>query len=275
MDSSANLDTLQNVFRSRYLQTLQEFQTPGTHLKDVLPPLARQAVAALRILYQQGFQSLPLAPRLVNYLDSPVVDLLCRYGFTTTLSYELARHGYLEALQWARQQGCPWDEDTCAYAARGGHLEVLQWARQQGCPWDKWTCADAAQGGHLEVLQWARQQGCRWDVWTCTNAAKGGHLEVLQWARQQGCPWDEETCSHAARGGHLEVLQWAHQQGCPWDESTCIFAAERGHLEVLQWARQQGCPEYPSLSPRRRDPDPLGQISVAGGLSLFANAPTP
>ena len=44
--------------------------------------------------------------------------------------------------------------DTCARAAEGGHLEVLQWARQNGCPWDADTCAGAAQFGHLEVLQW-------------------------------------------------------------------------------------------------------------------------
>ena len=26
-------------------------------------------------------------------------------------------------LKWARENDCPWDEGTCAYAARGGHLE--------------------------------------------------------------------------------------------------------------------------------------------------------
>ena len=26
-------------------------------------------------------------------------------------------------------------------AAKGGHLEVLKWARANGCPWDEWTCA--------------------------------------------------------------------------------------------------------------------------------------
>jgi hypothetical protein len=35
-------------------------------------------------------------------------------------------------LQWARANGCPWDEFTCAYAAEGGHLEMLQWARANG-----------------------------------------------------------------------------------------------------------------------------------------------
>ena len=40
-------------------------------------------------------------------------------------------------LQWARANGCEWDEVTCYYAAKGGHLEVLQWARANGCPWHK------------------------------------------------------------------------------------------------------------------------------------------
>ena len=42
----------------------------------------------------------------------------------------------------------------------GGHLEVLQWARANGCPWNEWTCFQAAQCGHLDVLQWALANGC-------------------------------------------------------------------------------------------------------------------
>ena len=53
-------------------------------------------------------------------------------------------NGHLAVLQWARAQGCPWDESACAMAAGNGHLAVLQWARAQGCPWDEQTCAMAA-----------------------------------------------------------------------------------------------------------------------------------
>jgi hypothetical protein len=42
----------------------------------------------------------------------------------------------------------------------GGHSELLQWARENGCPWDAETCARAAEGGHLELLRWARENGC-------------------------------------------------------------------------------------------------------------------
>ena len=97
-------------------------------------------------------------------------------------------------------------KSTCMYAAREGNLEVLQWARRNGCPWDEQTCAAAAKGGHLELLQWAHQNGCPWNEGTCTEAAEEGHLELLQWARQNGCPWDEKTCHYAALGGHLEGL---------------------------------------------------------------------
>jgi hypothetical protein len=40
--------------------------------------------------------------------------------------YHIARHGPLEVLQWAREHGCEWDEDTCMMAARGGQLDVQQ-----------------------------------------------------------------------------------------------------------------------------------------------------
>jgi hypothetical protein len=63
-------------------------------------------------------------------------------------------------LRWARENGCPWDERTCATAAAGGQLEVLQWARENGCPWDEMTCAAAAAGQYLEVLQWALENSC-------------------------------------------------------------------------------------------------------------------
>ena len=154
----------------------------------------------------------------------------------------LACVGALDALQWARANGCAWDARVCAGAAWKGHLPVLQWARANGCRWTPETCTGAAWKGHLEILKWARANGCPWNANACTVAAEEGHLEVLQWARANGCEWDEKTCAHAAEEGHLEVLQWARANGCVWDATTCLRAAMGGHLKVLQWARAQGCP---------------------------------
>ena len=54
---------------------------------------------------------------------------------------------------------------TCMHAAMGGRLHVLQWAREQGCPWDSNTCTCAAMHGHLEVLQWVREHDATGEVW--------------------------------------------------------------------------------------------------------------
>src|SRR6202166_70152 len=47
-------------------------------------------------------------------------------------------------LKWARENGCPWDALTCAYAAHNGHFEILKWVREKGCPWNTYTCEYAA-----------------------------------------------------------------------------------------------------------------------------------
>jgi len=146
-------------------------------------------------------------------------------------------------LAWAKANGCPWVERTCALAALDGHLEVLRWAREHGCPWDNRTCYAAAACGHLEVLRWARERGCPWHSLTCDKAFLGGHLVVLKWALSHGCRWDEDgsTCRDAAATGDLHRLQCAREYDCPWDGSTCALAAANGHLLLLRWAREHGC----------------------------------
>ena len=54
---------------------------------------------------------------------------------------------------------------------------MLKWARENGCPWNEWTCTYAAKGGHLEVLEWARENGCLWDEEMCTIAALEGYVQ--------------------------------------------------------------------------------------------------
>jgi hypothetical protein len=156
--------------------------------------------------------------------------------------------GKLEVLQWLRGQNppCPWGAPytLTRRAAKHGHLAILQWALENGCPWNERTCEAAAMGGQLHVLQWLRSQSppCPWGERTCESAAFGGHLALLQWARANGCPWGGWTCAFAAKGGHLDVLKWLRDNGCPWDQMTCTWADWEGHLDVLQWARENGCP---------------------------------
>ncbi len=149
--------------------------------------------------------------RVLEWVDANIAKLPSR--LQGELCEMAASKGALATLQWARNNGCDWGNNTCTRAAENGHLEVLQWARKNDCPWNAWTCACAAEGGHLKVLQWARDNGCNWDITTCTWAAESGHLEVLQWARKNGCPWNKYACWRSAKEyNHATVEAWIEEQ---------------------------------------------------------------
>jgi hypothetical protein len=95
-------------------------------------------------------------------------------------------HSHLECLKYLHENGSPWDECTCEYAARNGsdakqaclalcerellerssnnpihsHLECLKYAHEHGCLWNKNTYQRAAKNRHLECLYYARENGC-------------------------------------------------------------------------------------------------------------------
>ena len=62
-------------------------------------------------------------------------------------------------LKYAHENGCPWDELTCEWAASNGHLDVLKYAHENGCPWDGVTWVTAAES----VREWLRDNGCPQD----------------------------------------------------------------------------------------------------------------
>ena len=62
------------------------------------------------------------------------------------LSQLAARRGKIESLRCLYANRCPLGFAVCWFAAREGHLEVLQWARQNGCQWDEDACR-VARGG--------------------------------------------------------------------------------------------------------------------------------
>ena len=80
---------------------------------------------------------MPVPDISLKGMPASIIAELSRSGIVpapTLTCAEAAAKGLLGALQWARAQGCPWDERTCARAAKNGHLEVLQWLRANGCP---------------------------------------------------------------------------------------------------------------------------------------------
>ena len=46
----------------------------------------------------------------------------------------------MPALQYLHENGCPWDSDTCMYAATFEHWDCLQYAVDNKCPgWERYA----------------------------------------------------------------------------------------------------------------------------------------
>ena len=155
----------------------------------------------------------------------------------------------IDCLKYAHENGCPWNEEICMFAALHNYLDCLRYAHENGCPWNEQVCAYAALHNSLDCLRYAHENGCPWDSKTCyysvCNGNNGniGSLDCLKYACDNGCPLDcLRICATAAGNGYLECLKYAHKSGCPWDIMTICFAIEYKHYECLKYAHLNGCP---------------------------------
>ena len=55
-------------------------------------------------------------------------------------SYIAAKHGHLEYLKYAHENGCSWNDKTYLNASFNRHLECLKYAHENACPWDEMIC---------------------------------------------------------------------------------------------------------------------------------------
>jgi hypothetical protein len=145
----------------------------------------------------------------------------------------------LPVMRFILEMGCDFSyylaDFATAAAAKRGNLPVLKWLRENGCPWDEKTCANAASSGALHCLQWAVANGCPWDSRTCVEAAKAGHVHVLRWAAAKGAPVDEREIELAALS-HPEIrpwLAWRRKKAASFRRARRVMQDRMGYAPVL------------------------------------------
>ena len=72
-----------------------------------------------------------------------------------------AMRGSVRLLKWTRENNRDLEYvDVLIYAALHGQLPVLQYLHENGCPWDELTCQYAALYKHWDCLQYAVDNKC-------------------------------------------------------------------------------------------------------------------
>lgn len=226
---------------------------------------------------------------IFSMLDTPskwCIRHSCKYYYETFVTKplttgDIAKCGYINILEFAREFGCSWDEDLSYIALSNGHKDLFVWAEEHGykdydsdficraaveygsfelLKWlamergfkcNKYVFHKAALLGNIEILKWAKWYECNWTSYTCAFAAQGGQLETLEWLIENGCPVDKHTLYYAADGGQIEILVYMKEMNyaIEFDEVISVRAAENGQLEVLKWLKENNypCDQYASI----------------------------
>lgn len=82
-------------------------------------------------------------------------------------------------MQWAFENGCPWDSNLFSLAANLGKMEVLYCLHDNLCPWDV-TALKRREKPHVIGRREAYQ-----------NFGPGS-LGSLQWLCRYKCPWQQQ-----------------------------------------------------------------------------------
>ena len=124
--------------------------------------------------------------------------------------------GHVAVLQWAKENGCEWDEATTHCAVIYGHAGTLDYAIKNGCEWKEEPIQMAMTilgQGCIPILQVARAHGWGWAPLVNDNGVDGADAWPDEFSRQ--------TCLRVASYQRFNVLQWMVTNGCPWDLQEC------------------------------------------------------
>lgn len=63
-----------------------------------------------------------------------VYEVRCKIPINDKTCEKIAKFGSVRLLEWARSNGCVWNEDTIFNAHVNNHFELRDWAIRHGCP---------------------------------------------------------------------------------------------------------------------------------------------
>lgn len=149
-------------------------------------------------------------------------------------TYHLPKHGKLQCLKNAIDDGCVWRGKECEVATECGHFECLRFAVSSGANPGN-SAATAAKHGRLEYLQYLLNNDATVGDAICAAAGRG-HLECMKLGIEAvGGIIGSDVAAAAAQNGQLECLQYLKDHGFNVHGLDVLFAAvEVGHLSCLQ-----------------------------------------
>ncbi len=145
--------------------------------------------------------------------------------------------GHLPAVQWLRDQCCPWSSTALTAAAAGGHGEVVGWLAGAGCPLIGEALEAAVRGHHGAVVQQLLSLRCAVSTKAYELAASTGRVDLLQLLLDQGPKKDGMWQPRFDTGSQLLA---AAAEGCSLDQLQALYAQlYAAYIACYSWLTPQ------------------------------------
>ena len=170
---------------------------------------------------------------LLKYVSPSVQErmLICKMA---------ASHGDINMLQWTKENGYEWDEETINYAV--SKPRAFKWLRDNGCPWDGSVSYEIVIVENVKLLKWALKRKCPVDSQICETAAEIGNIEVMKILLQFNCMVDSTKIARAAiNTSNYRLLNWLVKNGVVTLTKELYKMAE-GQQEMTEWLVRHNCP---------------------------------
>jgi len=195
-------------------------------------------------------------PEIISFVmeESPVLKLWLQLkGLPEQKRLPFAmKHGDIAAVQYLHQHGgCLWTAKCSAYAIKHGHIQCLMYALENGCPLPGNACELAARYGQVDCYWYLRQQGVSQGTNICTEAVRGSILQnlpeftltkdILHCVLEQNPIRSVKAFVEAVKRGHMKIVRFLVHQHYPYNLAVYMAAVENGQLECLQYLHVNGC----------------------------------
>lgn len=251
MGFDALSQSLMNFPAERRVEVLDAAEAAGIELDtpDAMDHAASAAdVSWMRWLIQRGVPSTEDTAKFLMTSTYVTVDALAfardnGVFFPRDSMDFVAQTARVDLLQWARDAGFHWTDDTAgvliARCPSDGDTSALAYALAHGCPVPSDVLDVAARTGRVPTMRFLRERGFAWSMKTAKVLARRGFLSGLKYARADGCPFPADVMDAAARSASVRVIQWLRSEGFEWTRRSALLL--RGGA-ARAFALANGCP---------------------------------
>jgi hypothetical protein len=128
---------------------------------------------------------------------------------------------------------CPWDITTTRAASIEGHLGILKWLIANGCPYGNDTWAYAAITNRTKILKWALDRKFEFNCAPILGALREENETLADWMFKNGFPVGSLTYYVITINDSIKGMKWLIKNKILDVKDACLRFARTPEMRQL------------------------------------------